>query len=201
MSAAEPTPLTLGPANDPIDAWVTAHGDRVVVRLGHGTVCCDPLVGQLLDGVAPAGLDPAGAPRPSRHYLLDVDGHDHIVIIAAKIDTDGEETPIALARCVRLEGSATAIPSLVVAAEMRGRGIGTRLLGLLCAVARARGVHRFHFDLDVARGGGPGLGLLGMLRGVAGCPITACRGLPSVVEVPLVGSESSTAARSPCATA
>jgi GNAT superfamily N-acetyltransferase len=145
MNAVEhvaPTPLSAG-GRDLVDVWTTAHGDRIVAHIVRGPVFCDALVGPLLDAAAPVSPDPSGGLRPSRRYLLDIDGRDHIVLVASKLVAGQPPTPVALARCIRFAGSRVGRPAVVVDTPMRGRGIDTRLLALLRAVATARGIDRF----------------------------------------------------------
>ncbi|HWB79848.1 MAG TPA: hypothetical protein VG755_33015 [Nannocystaceae bacterium] len=124
-------------ASEPIETWTTAWGDRIVVREAEGTLWCDPLVGQLLDAGAPTRIDPAGALRPSRHYLLDIDGRDHLVLVASRGDV-----PIALARCVRIAGTRVGVTSLCVRGDLRERGIEERMLRVLGELARTRDFDR-----------------------------------------------------------
>jgi GNAT superfamily N-acetyltransferase len=129
------------------------------VRQAHGTLWCAPLVEQLLDATTPVSIDPAGGTRPSRHYLLDIDDHDHFVLVASRRGTDGTETPIALARCVRLGGSRIGVASILVRSDLRRRGIGTRLFSILRSHVQARGIDGFRFDVvghDIAPWHGTG---------------------------------------------
>ncbi len=134
-------PAALDP-HDVVAEWTSAARDRVVVHQARGTLWCDPLVGQLLDAVAPTS-DPSGGLRPGRHYLLDIDDRDHIVLVASRVTTDGKTAPVALARCVRVPGTRIGVLSIVVRADLRGRGIGSRLLATLRGFAGAHGIERF----------------------------------------------------------
>jgi acetyltransferase len=58
------------------------------------------------------------------------------------VERDGRETQIAVARYVRTDRESADV-AIVVADAWQGRGIGRRLLELLLAAARARGVVRF----------------------------------------------------------
>jgi acetyltransferase len=74
-------------------------------------------------------------------YLTEVDGHDHIALVA--ID-DVSGCLIGVARCVRLEGRPdTAEMAIVVADAWQGHGIGRELAEALSAAARAAGIRRF----------------------------------------------------------
>ncbi|HYM56901.1 MAG TPA: GNAT family N-acetyltransferase [Solirubrobacteraceae bacterium] len=75
-------------------------------------------------------------------YLTEVDGHDHLAIVA--VLADDPETIVGVARCVRLlEAPVTAEFAIVVADDLQGRGLGTRLARTLADAARAEGIHRF----------------------------------------------------------
>jgi acetyltransferase len=74
-------------------------------------------------------------------YLTEVDGHDHIALVAIDDDTG---CLIGVARCVRLEGQPdTAEMAIVVADAWQGRGVGRALAEALSAAARRAGVRRF----------------------------------------------------------
>lgn len=137
-------------ASEPIDSWTTAWGDRIVVREAEGTLWCDPLVGQLLAAGAPTLIDPAGGLRPSRHYLLDIDGRDHLVLVASRRTALGD-VPVALARCVRVAGTRVGVTSSSVREDLRERGIAERMLRVLGELARTRGFDRLGPSI-VARG-------------------------------------------------
>jgi acetyltransferase len=74
-------------------------------------------------------------------YLTEVDGHDHIALVALAEDTD---CLVGVARCVRLRGRPdSAEMAIVVADAWHGRGAGRALAEALSAAARAAGVRRF----------------------------------------------------------
>ena len=87
------------------------------------------------------------APKPrltSRElrYLTEVDGFDHVAIVAA-LAADGE-TLVGVARFVRdPEDPGTAEAAIVVADELQGQGLGRELGRRLADAARERGVRRF----------------------------------------------------------
>jgi RimJ/RimL family protein N-acetyltransferase len=75
-------------------------------------------------------------------YLTEIDGHDHVALIAVRLDDP--KRLVAVARYVRLAGDpGTAEVAVTVADPMQGQGIGTKLGVLLADEARGRGVQRF----------------------------------------------------------
>ncbi|MDP9293810.1 MAG: GNAT family N-acetyltransferase [Actinomycetota bacterium] len=75
-------------------------------------------------------------------YLTEVDGHDHIAIVAAL--ADDPESIVGVARCVRLpEAPDTAEFAIVVGDDLQGRGLGMLLARTLADAARAAGIRRF----------------------------------------------------------
>lgn len=88
---------------------------------------------------------PAFSPAELR-YLTEIDGHDHVAIVA--VLEDDPSTLAGVARYVRYAQRPTeADVAFVVADELQGMGLG-RALGLALAdVARAHGVRRFTASL------------------------------------------------------
>lgn len=87
------------------------------------------------------------APKPrltsnDLRYLTEIDGHDHVALIALRLD---EPTRlVAVARYVRLKDDPeTAEVAITVADNMQSQGIGTKLGILLADEARGRGIKRF----------------------------------------------------------
>jgi acetyltransferase len=75
-------------------------------------------------------------------YLTEVDGHDHIALIAV-LEDDPEEL-VGVARCVRLpDRPDTAEMAIVVGDRYQGRGVGRALAIALADAARDQGVTRF----------------------------------------------------------
>ncbi len=73
-------------------------------------------------------------------YLTEVDGHDHVALLA--FDDDGDL--LGVARYIRDAADPTvAEVGIVVGDRLQGQGIGTRLGLLLADRARAAGIERF----------------------------------------------------------
>src|SRR4051794_15778939 len=73
-------------------------------------------------------------------YLTDVDGVDHVALIAL----DGDEL-VGVGRWVRLpDDPTTAEAAVVVADDHQGHGLGRRLGVALADAARERGIERFN---------------------------------------------------------
>ena len=87
----------------------------------------------------------AAKPRLSAaelRYLTEVDGHDHIALVA--VLTDDPESIVAVARCVRFPDKPdTAEFAIVVGDPLQGRGLGSLLARELATAARAAGIRRF----------------------------------------------------------
>jgi RimJ/RimL family protein N-acetyltransferase len=87
----------------------------------------------------------AAKPRFSRselRYLTEIDGYDHIALVAVLFDDP--ETLIAVARCVRLpDRPATAEMAIVVGDRFQGLGLGTLMARRLSAAARSVGIRHF----------------------------------------------------------
>jgi acetyl coenzyme A synthetase (ADP forming)-like protein len=74
--------------------------------------------------------------------LLDPDWAERGALIGT-LDADGRERVVAVATYDRLRDPAKAEVSFAVADDLQGRGIGTRLLEQLAAIAGSHGVERF----------------------------------------------------------
>lgn len=91
------------------------------------------------------------APKPrltasDLRYLTEVDGRDHLALIAVRLDD--WRRPVAVARYVRLrDDPATAEVAVTVDDEYQGRGIGRRLGVILADEARANGIARFSAEI------------------------------------------------------
>jgi RimJ/RimL family protein N-acetyltransferase len=74
-------------------------------------------------------------------YLTEVDGVDHIALVAALADEP--EVLLGVVRCVRLEqGGDTAEMAIVVGDEWQGKGLGRALAARLSEAAAAAGIRR-----------------------------------------------------------
>jgi RimJ/RimL family protein N-acetyltransferase len=75
-------------------------------------------------------------------YLVDVDGDDHMALVATPLDQP--ERIVAVARFVRLrENPRAAEFSIVIGDEFQGQGLGSALMARLIDTALERGVDRF----------------------------------------------------------
>jgi RimJ/RimL family protein N-acetyltransferase len=75
-------------------------------------------------------------------YLTEVDGHDHIALVATL--ASDPESIVAVARCVRFaDAPDTAEFAIVVGDPLQGRGLGSLLARELAAAARSAGIRRF----------------------------------------------------------
>jgi GNAT superfamily N-acetyltransferase len=92
-------------------------------------------------------LAPKSALSPAElRYLTEVDGHDHVAIVA--VLEDDPATLAGVARYVRdPERPAEADVAFVVADRLQGRGLGHALGVALADVARGYGVRRFTASL------------------------------------------------------
>ena len=81
--------------------------------------------------------------RDRREYDATLDA---IVELVGVVEREGRETQIAVARYIKSDAGSAHI-AIVVADEWQGRGIGARLLELLEAAARARGIVRFEGEV------------------------------------------------------
>ena len=74
-------------------------------------------------------------------YLTEVDGHNHIALVAISVTTG---RIVAVARAVRLyDQPDTAEWAIVIADPLQGLGLGSELIRLLADRARAEGIERF----------------------------------------------------------
>lgn len=77
-------------------------------------------------------------------YLTEVDGHDHVALVAERLDRSGGWRAIGVARFIRLvDDPETAEMAIVVADAFQGRGLGSLLADALAEAALEHGVRRF----------------------------------------------------------
>jgi GNAT superfamily N-acetyltransferase len=89
-----------------------------------------------------AGLATLG--EPMLHYLTEVDGYNHVAIVATTPDRSGRPRGIGVARFIRLPSEPTiAEPAITVSDPYQGRGVGSLLAHALAEAAVERGVTRF----------------------------------------------------------
>jgi acetyltransferase len=75
-------------------------------------------------------------------YLTEVDGHNHIALVA--VLADDPDSIVAVARCVRFADTPdTAEFAIVVGDPLQGRGLGSLLARELATAARSAGIRRF----------------------------------------------------------
>jgi RimJ/RimL family protein N-acetyltransferase len=86
-------------------------------------------------------------------YLTEVDGVNHIALVA--VLEDDPDQLVAVARAVRLDGGDTAEMAVVVGDPWQGRGVGRAITRALGDAALAAGIRRFAAtmagDNDAAR--------------------------------------------------
>jgi GNAT superfamily N-acetyltransferase len=76
-------------------------------------------------------------------YLVDVDGVDHIALVATQSAPEGEQI-VGVARCIRIPGQPhTGEFAIVVADDLHRHGVGRLLLARLAELAVAQGITRF----------------------------------------------------------
>jgi GNAT superfamily N-acetyltransferase len=78
-------------------------------------------------------------------YLTTTDNHDHLALVAERLDAEGDVVEgVGVARFVRLrEAADTAEAAVAVVDHMQGRGVGSLLLSVLARAARERGITKF----------------------------------------------------------
>jgi acetyl coenzyme A synthetase (ADP forming)-like protein len=76
-------------------------------------------------------------------HFLDPDWRERGVLVGTLAGADGEERIMAVGEYERLRNPASAEAAFAVADELQGRGIGTRLLERLAALAGAQGIESF----------------------------------------------------------
>ena len=74
-------------------------------------------------------------------YLTEVDGHDHIALVA--VHADDPALLIGVVRCVRTQPGDAAELAIVIGDPWQGLGLGHQLVVELARHARRQGIHRF----------------------------------------------------------
>ena len=109
--------------------------DKDLLARAHGRLSADTVYRRFL------GPKPVLSGSELR-YLTEVDGRDHVALIA--VLADEPETAVGVGRFVRLRHDpATADFAIVVGDEYQGQGLGRRLGRMLADAARERGIRRF----------------------------------------------------------
>jgi GNAT superfamily N-acetyltransferase len=81
-------------------------------------------------------------------YLTEVDGQDHVAIVAARSRRDGSEEGLGVARFIRVAGEPTvAEAAITVVDDVQHKGIGLLLAMALAAAARDRGIAHFRGEV------------------------------------------------------
>lgn len=85
-------------------------------------------------------------------YLSDVDGIDHVAIVAVADSFDLKtDRPLGVARFVRVKDEPDAAEAaLAVADSAQGKGLGKLMMTTLAHAARERGITKFHGDVLVS---------------------------------------------------
>ena len=82
------------------------------------------------------------------HYLTDVDGVDHVAIVATRPRADGGEEGLGVARFVRVHDEPTvAEPAITVLDDEQNKGLGHLLALTLARAARERGISHFRGEI------------------------------------------------------
>ncbi|HEX9102853.1 MAG TPA: GNAT family N-acetyltransferase [Polyangia bacterium] len=82
------------------------------------------------------------------HYLTNVDGQDHVAIVATRPRADGGEEGLGVTRFVRVHGEPTvAEPAITVLDDEQHKGIGHLLALTLARAAHERGISHFRGEI------------------------------------------------------
>jgi GNAT superfamily N-acetyltransferase len=83
------------------------------------------------------------------HYLTDVDGKNHVAIVAVSPPSDGDNARgFGVARFIRsAKDPATAELAITVTDDAQGRGLGRRLLEMLTYAARRSGIATYEMSV------------------------------------------------------
>lgn len=77
-------------------------------------------------------------------YLTEIDGWDHVALVAVVADGEPAGEIVGVGRFVRLAGTPESAEfAIVVGDALQGQGLGTALAVALAERARARGIRRF----------------------------------------------------------
>ncbi|MCC6223679.1 MAG: GNAT family N-acetyltransferase [Thermoleophilia bacterium] len=134
-------------ADPPAGARDVILRDGTTLRLRRPVAADTPAVVELFAGLSERSLhfrfhgQPAVGARLVAPFL-DPDGHEREALVATLAD-DGAERIVALASWARLREPALAEVAFAVEDALQGRGVGTRMLEQLAALAAAAGVEGF----------------------------------------------------------
>jgi acetate---CoA ligase (ADP-forming) len=139
-----PASSTISVAEDAVDVILR---DGTTLRLRPPTAADSGALVTFFAGLSAESLYLRfnGVPRVDEKLVdpvLDPDWHERGALVGTLAD-DGEERIVALANYARWRDPTLAESAFVVADELQGRGIGTRLLEQLASRAAAAGIERF----------------------------------------------------------
>lgn len=81
-------------------------------------------------------------------YFTELDGFDHVAVVATSMPGDGPERGFGVGRFVRRAADPTSAElAITVADELQGQGLGRRLTWILAVAARERGVETFEMSV------------------------------------------------------
>lgn len=129
------TPVRL---RDGTDAFVVPllPANREALRMEYQRLSPDTRFSRFLAAV------PELTEKMLDHLVDDVDGADHVALVALVVPEDGTEVPVGLARIIRYADDPTAADlGVTVVDEWQGRGVASALLEVLMA-HRPEGVQR-----------------------------------------------------------
>ena len=85
--------------------------------------------------------------RAELRYLTELDYANHFALGVGRIEPDGHEVGLGVARFVRIEPEHIAEAAIAVVDEAQGRGLGRMLFQRLVRAARERGITVFRFEV------------------------------------------------------
>lgn len=80
-------------------------------------------------------------------YLTEIDQEDHFALAVGRLEDDGSETGLGIARFVRIDPPHIAEAAIAVVDEAQGHGLGRMLFERLVGAANERDVTTFRFEV------------------------------------------------------